>query len=567
MDKKKRKEWIKNAIIIFLVVMLILTFCSDTIMNMYLPEVSTEAASAGKIREVVRGSGSVEVNQACQVKLETSRTIRSVNVKVGQEVKEGDVLFTLETGDSTDLDTAKNTYLELQAEYQKKLLGNDYNYSKDKQAIENARKEYEKALDDYNAIDTKNKKLERMNKRLAAYDKKIATLESSVTAYDARIAELGAKPDVDTCQSDLTAKKRALVTLQNEKQDLESDLAALKSAGAPAGDITAKDREVRNKGVEVTNAEADVNTAQAALNTAKANSSEIEKSKAEKDKASASITDYKNKQQVLTTNIETFKAEIGTKEQAKAAVDEKENAWNTLVAEFETKKSEDDHTIETDKIELNSIKQKLIVQKKLVENLMETASQTEVKAIVAGKISNISCAAGDITQPDTPLAVISSEDKGYMVKVSVTKDQAAKVKVGQNATVDNYWYGDITAVLSSVAGDTENPGNVVLTFVVNGENINEGDNLSISIGGEEKSYDVIVPKSSIYEDNNGKFVLTLDSKNTPLGERYIATRHDVTVLAEDDVHAAISSDLYGYEYVIMTASEALTPGEQVKLKE
>ena len=145
MDKKKRKEWIKNAIIIFLVVMLILTFCSDTIMNMYLPEVSTEAASAGKIREVVRGSGSVEVNQACQVKLETSRTIRSVNVKVGQEVKEGDVLFTLETGDSTDLDTAKNTYLELQAEYQKKLLGNDYNYSKDKQAIENARKEYEKA--------------------------------------------------------------------------------------------------------------------------------------------------------------------------------------------------------------------------------------------------------------------------------------------------------------------------------------------------------------------------------------------------------------------------------------
>ena len=39
------------------------------------------------------------------------------------------------------------------------------------------------------------------------------------------------------------------------------------------------------------------------------------------------------------------------------------------------------------------------------------------------------------------------------------------------------------------------------------------------------------------------------------------------VLAENDTKAAISSDLYGYEYVIVTASEALTPGQQVKLKE
>lgn len=46
--EKKRREWIKNALIIFLVVMLVLTFCSNTIMNMYLPEVSTEA---GKFRK------------------------------------------------------------------------------------------------------------------------------------------------------------------------------------------------------------------------------------------------------------------------------------------------------------------------------------------------------------------------------------------------------------------------------------------------------------------------------------------------------------------------------------
>ena len=34
MEKKNKKEWIKNAIIVFLVIMLIFTFCSDSIMNM-----------------------------------------------------------------------------------------------------------------------------------------------------------------------------------------------------------------------------------------------------------------------------------------------------------------------------------------------------------------------------------------------------------------------------------------------------------------------------------------------------------------------------------------------------
>lgn len=39
-NTKKRREWIKNAAIVFLVIMLILTFFSNTIMNYSLPEVA-----------------------------------------------------------------------------------------------------------------------------------------------------------------------------------------------------------------------------------------------------------------------------------------------------------------------------------------------------------------------------------------------------------------------------------------------------------------------------------------------------------------------------------------------
>lgn len=37
---KKRREWVKNAAIIFLSVMLVLTFFSNTFMNYSLPELS-----------------------------------------------------------------------------------------------------------------------------------------------------------------------------------------------------------------------------------------------------------------------------------------------------------------------------------------------------------------------------------------------------------------------------------------------------------------------------------------------------------------------------------------------
>ena len=107
--KKSKKEWIKNAIIIFLIVMLVLTFCSDSIMNLYLPEVSTEAASAGKIQNMLRGNGTAQMGDANQVKILGNRVIKTVNIKIGSEVRVGDILFTLEESDGTELDSARTT--------------------------------------------------------------------------------------------------------------------------------------------------------------------------------------------------------------------------------------------------------------------------------------------------------------------------------------------------------------------------------------------------------------------------------------------------------------------------
>ena len=91
--KVKNREWVKDAAIIFLVVLLILTFFSNTIMNRTLPEVATAEVTNGAIVAKVRGSGTVTANGKHQVKAKEIRTIRSVMIKAGQEVNAGDVLF------------------------------------------------------------------------------------------------------------------------------------------------------------------------------------------------------------------------------------------------------------------------------------------------------------------------------------------------------------------------------------------------------------------------------------------------------------------------------------------
>ena len=194
--EKKRREWIKNALIIFLVVMLVLTFCSNTIMNMYLPEVSTEAVSSGRLKESIRGTGTAESGKTYEVTVSNARTVKTVYVKNGDEVKEGDSLFEFEKGDETELDTAKSTYLEYQTEYQKKLIGTEYIYTKEELAIESARLEYQKALKVLKNVDANNKKIRNKSKKLNSITAQITSLEKKSVSYDADIATLSSWTDI-----------------------------------------------------------------------------------------------------------------------------------------------------------------------------------------------------------------------------------------------------------------------------------------------------------------------------------------------------------------------------------
>ena len=124
-----RKDWIKNILIIFLVVLLLLTFFSNTIMNYSLAEVSSTYITSGSISTAIRGTGTIQSVDPYNVTISEGRKVESVNVKKGDTVAKGDVLFVLEKGESTEVADAKKAYQDLLASYDKTII--DRNISND----------------------------------------------------------------------------------------------------------------------------------------------------------------------------------------------------------------------------------------------------------------------------------------------------------------------------------------------------------------------------------------------------------------------------------------------------
>ena len=118
----KRREWVKTAAIIFLAVMLVLTFFSNTILNHSLPEVATANVTSGTINAKIRGSGTVSANETYDVTIKQTRKVASVKVRVGDSVSAGDVLMTLEAEESDELKQAQTELESMELSYEKSLI-------------------------------------------------------------------------------------------------------------------------------------------------------------------------------------------------------------------------------------------------------------------------------------------------------------------------------------------------------------------------------------------------------------------------------------------------------------
>ena len=119
---RKRREWVKTAAIVFLSILLVLTFFSNTIMNYSLPEVAAQYIQSGTITAKIRGTGTVASSDPYKVQVKETRTVESVLVKVGDEVQKGDPLFILADKESQELTDAQKQLNTALLNFEKQIL-------------------------------------------------------------------------------------------------------------------------------------------------------------------------------------------------------------------------------------------------------------------------------------------------------------------------------------------------------------------------------------------------------------------------------------------------------------
>ncbi len=449
-----RKKWVKRFAIVFFVVLLLLTFFSNTIMNHSLPQVATQAIESDSVSSKIRGTGTIESGEAKEVAISESREVEEVLVKAGDTVKKDDVLVKLKGGDSSEITTAQAELDNLKTAYRNSILVNETDQSLVNKA--------ESGKDYY----------EENRATLAAISAKVKAAQDKVNNIQEQINKLNAASGPTSTDN---------------------------VAGDGADDMGMDDNSNNSSNPEI-------------------------------DKLNQSLEAAQKELETVTKEHTNYLADI--------------NTVNDLRSQYEAIKTAEQN----------------------IEKLKQNSVGNEIKSTVDGTILTVDIKNGDTISPDTPFITIQNKDNGYSLTISVTKDQVKKVKIGDEATISNSWYyGDVKATLTTIKNDPAAPGKQKLLVLNIEGDVEAGSTMTVSLGDKSATYDYVVPNSSIREDNNGKFILVVKEKSSPLGNRYVAKRINVEVLVTDDSKSAVKGALEGGEYVITTSSKLIKAGDLIRL--
>ena len=628
----RKREWVKTAAIIFLAVLLVLTFFSKTIMNASLPEVAAQQAASGAINARIRGSGTVEASEVYNVTIKQTRKVASVLVKTGQEINVGDTMFVLEAEDSDELKQAETDLETLQQNYDKSLIEAGNTAAQENYDVQKARDAYNEALAIYRQYSTMD--ASQLATQKAAAEAKLKELQTAKTTVDNQITKLKADTQYTEAQAVVTAQDAIIKAQQEEKNKLLQTLTdvypEISGADGIRDDIEArkikyvselaqwdsvfldlvekcdKDYRIIDECFKNYVPGAPSSALLARINGSKTNESdyysaylalmecyygklgtngersgglygmqnelqlavindEIKKAEQAKGNSKTIVDNFERSIDDLTKQSDSLDAQINDQQ---AAVDKLSSAASAAETVKSTKQALEDLVFkqnlgDSSSVDMAASKKAIERKQAEVDKLRENADELEVKSSVSGTIASIDASAGkSIGGEEQPLATINVTDRGFTVKIDVTNDQAKKVKTGDTAELVNFWGGDAVATLDQITS-SQTAGNRTLVFTLTGD-IQAGQNVTLSIGQKSANYDALIPLSGLREDSNGKFVYVLESKSSPLGSRYIATRVTVQELARDDKSAAVSGISSG-DFIITTSNKPVEAGKQVRL--
>ena len=492
----------------FLAIMAVFTFLSRSADSLTVPKVQVDAPEARVIEHRISAAGTAMENRETAVSVEAGLQVESVYVSMGDTVKKGDVLLKM------NLEQLQEKIDEVEKEIESLRLSNE--------ALS-----YNKSLQE----SSRSKSIRQAEKNYA----------------DAKSAGSDA---VSAAKKELEQARRDLKQAQKEKKK-------------------SKKKESQNEG----NTENKASTDQDGSDENNGGQSDAGST------GEGGVSDTGGNDdggQSGAADIESLKSLVEEKEQAyeeaknsqKSALSEAQQAINEAKAPLEKDNTDAINDLSIDTYEKN------------LSKLNELkAAKGQIKADKDGVITNVAVSAGSMTTEEAAMrmadlsagirfvAQFSKEEEKYLsddAEVSLSLDGETPVAEGLSLESVTESGGGETAVDS----DTLDASVLLTGDTLTNSGLSIGQTATMIVTQKSEKYATTIPLSALREENNKEYILTVEKRDSVLGEEWFAQRTEVTVLDKNETYAAIKEGVINADStVIISSSRSVDDGDRVREEE
>lgn len=543
-----RRAKVIKAMIAFVVILALLTFFSNTIMNLTIPKVVGQYASRGNLSYSNSARGNVEVDNQTEIKGLEGREVESVLVDTYTSVKKGDPIIKLKgVEDSEDL-KSKKTLLKTK-ERDKAYDARQPKKTTDYSQYTNDISMYQTTLSDAKAtlkkVQNKKSTVSKNQKIIDEESAKAVSLEAAVNAAADTVE--GLKSQIDKLNAEIAPLKSqidvyvALGTPTPAPDELEN----------PTTEIAKLTKMINDKKAEIKKLESQLSSAQDRM-----------------DEASAKLSACQSKIEKAQAAIAALEG-LPSEKAAKNAVTQAQNALNKANKDYKDAKIEAGINADKAKDDIRDRDEEIEELKKEIADLEAKAKITEIKAPADGMVYNISVSAGDVLTDKGVIGYIIPEtDAVYTCTFTFEASAAQNIWAGQTLEVTS-GYADGCTVISKKPNPQNPRGETLVKCRIDAQTAWPGEEMIVNAGRGNDNYKCVVSASAVNEDNSGTFVYAIVGSSTPLGDKYVVKRVDVQIEKTDGTYTAIKGEgLDKYDVMIVTRSEKpLEDGQRVRLED
>ncbi len=565
---KNRRKTIIRIMVAFVAGLALLTFFSNTIMNLTIPKVMGEYATRGNLAYTNTATGTIKVENETKITGVEGRTIDKILVSSYDTVNEGDVIATLKpVENSDDLKELQAQLLTLQREkeYSERAPSSN-SLTTYEQAVDTAQDTLSEAQEALNAaqnkqatIDSADATILDQSAQLAEYQSALDYATAEKAGYEDQIKAIddSIKPLAD--QITIYQSYGYQITIEEDTgyyrfTDPDTGLTESDPVGTTPVTDGEKIRELCYQINQYIDAKApiqsDLDAAQAVIdsNSASIAACELAITNAETAKEAAealpSVSDAQKLVDTAQTGLSTAQqslsdAQVNAGIEADKAQDAAEDR-DKSIEELETK----------------------------IAELEAKIGQTEIKATASGYVYNISIEEGSVMEKNQTIAyVIPVDDRQCTATFTFPSEVASRLSIGDDMDVTMGYVDSCTII--NIKPDPDNPREYKqVKCAINDAYAFPGESITVRADKSNKDYECVIPSSAVNKDNSGYFVYQIIGSSSPLGDKYTVKRVDVTVEDDDGTYAAISGEKLDKDAMIVVRSEKpLEDGERVRLED